>query len=161
MNSSFKCFWKKVCIFKEGKMIFGAQRDQVVDILFHPKDGKQVATDLLRLSTHFSEWSFEWGYTIYPKTILKKTKTQQGFPGGTVVTNLPMQETQQTLVQSLSWKIPWSRKWQHTPIFLPGKFHGQRSLASCSPRSRKESDTAARLSMHAQEATSWDIYTKW
>ena len=40
-------------------MIFGAQRDQVVDILFHPKDGKQVATDLLRLSTHFSEWSFE------------------------------------------------------------------------------------------------------
>ena len=26
-------------------------------------------------------------------------------------------------------KIPWSRKWQPTPVFLPGKFHGQRSLA--------------------------------
>ena len=25
-------------------------------------------------------------------------------------------------------KIPWRRKWQHTPIFLPGKFPGQRSL---------------------------------
>ena len=25
-------------------------------------------------------------------------------------------------------KIPWSRKWQPTPVFLPGKFHGQRSL---------------------------------
>ena len=25
-------------------------------------------------------------------------------------------------------KIPWRRKWQSTPIFLPGKFHGQRSL---------------------------------
>ena len=25
-------------------------------------------------------------------------------------------------------KIPWSRKWQLTPVFLPGKFHGQRSL---------------------------------
>ena len=27
----------------------------------------------------------------------------------------------------LKW-IPWSRKWQPTPVFLPGKFHGQRSL---------------------------------
>ena len=25
-------------------------------------------------------------------------------------------------------KIPWSRKWQPTRVFLPGKFHGQRSL---------------------------------
>ena len=25
-------------------------------------------------------------------------------------------------------EIPWSRKWQPTPVFLPGKFHGQRSL---------------------------------
>ena len=30
-------------------------------------------------------------------------------------------------------KIPWSRKWQHTPIFLPGKFHRQRSLMGYSP----------------------------
>ena len=34
-------------------------------------------------------------------------------------------------------KIPWRKKWQHTPGFLPGKFHGQ-SLAG--PQSRKESD---------------------
>ena len=26
-------------------------------------------------------------------------------------------------------KIPWTRKWQPTSVFLPGKFHGQRSLA--------------------------------
>ena len=25
-------------------------------------------------------------------------------------------------------KIPWRRKWQPTPVFLPGKFHGQRNL---------------------------------
>jgi len=25
-------------------------------------------------------------------------------------------------------KIPWRRKWQPTPVFLPGKFHGERSL---------------------------------
>ena len=29
--------------------------------------------------------------------------------------------------------IPWRRKWQLTPVFLPGKFHGQRSLAGYSP----------------------------
>ena len=33
--------------------------------------------------------------------------------------------------------LPWSKKWQPTPVFLPGKFHGQRSLAGCSPWGRK------------------------
>ena len=31
------------------------------------------------------------------------------------------------------WKIPWRREWQPTPVFLPGEFHGQRSLAGYSP----------------------------
>ena len=30
-------------------------------------------------------------------------------------------------------KIPWRRKWKSIPVFLPGKSHGQRSLAGCSP----------------------------
>ena len=30
-------------------------------------------------------------------------------------------------------KILWRRKWQPTPVFLPGEFHGQRSLPGCSP----------------------------
>ena len=34
-------------------------------------------------------------------------------------------------------KIPWRRKWQLTPVFLPGKFRVQRSLAGCSPRSQR------------------------
>ena len=38
-------------------------------------------------------------------------------------------------------KIPWSRKWQPIPVFLPGKFHGQRSLVGCSPWGHEESDT--------------------
>ena len=37
-------------------------------------------------------------------------------------------------------KIPWSRKWQPAPGFLPGKFHGQRSLVGYSPWDRRESD---------------------
>ena len=40
------------------------------------------------------------------------------------------------------------RKWQPTPVFLPGQSHGQRSLAGYSPRGRKESDMTAHLSTH-------------
>ena len=38
-------------------------------------------------------------------------------------------------------KIPWRRKWQPTPVFLPGESRGQRSLAGYSPYGCKESDT--------------------
>ena len=38
-------------------------------------------------------------------------------------------------------RIPWRREWQPSSVSLPGKFHGQRSLAGYSPWSRKESDT--------------------
>ena len=37
-------------------------------------------------------------------------------------------------------KIPWRGKWQATPVLLPGKSHGQRSLAGYSPQGRKESN---------------------
>ena len=40
-------------------------------------------------------------------------------------------------------KIPWRRKWQSTPVFLPGKFHGQRSLVSYTPWGHKESHMTA------------------
>ena len=30
-------------------------------------------------------------------------------------------------------KIPWRRQWHPTPVLLPGKSHGQRSLVGCSP----------------------------
>ena len=42
-------------------------------------------------------------------------------------------------------KIPWRREWQPTLVFLPGKSHGQRSLAGYSPGGRKESDTTEQL----------------
>ena len=35
----------------------------------------------------------------------------------------------------------WRRKWQPTPVLLPGESHGQRSWVAYSPRGRKESDT--------------------
>ena len=42
----------------------------------------------------------------------------------------------------------WRRQWQRTPVLLPGKSHGWRSLVSYSPWGHKESDTAERLHFH-------------
>ena len=44
-------------------------------------------------------------------------------------------------------KIPWRREWLPTPVFLPGKFPGQRSLVGYSPWGNKESDMTERLSL--------------
>ena len=46
-------------------------------------------------------------------------------------------------------KIPWRRKWQPTPVFFPGKSHGQRSLAGYGPWGHKESNTTERLNRPA------------
>ena len=38
--------------------------------------------------------------------------------------------------------------WHPTPVLLPGKYHGRRSLVGCSPWGREESDTTERLRVH-------------
>ena len=45
-------------------------------------------------------------------------------------------------------EIPWRRKWHTTQVFLPGNFHGQRSLVGYSPWVHKESDPTEWLSTH-------------
>ena len=45
-------------------------------------------------------------------------------------------------------KIPWTRKWQCTPIFLPGKLHGEKSLVGYSPAVTK---SWTRLSTHSKK----------
>ena len=57
-------------------------------------------------------------------------------------------------------KIPWKRKWQPSPVLLPGKSHGQRSLVGFSPWGHKESDTTEHstqlqleISLHDNEDT--------
>ena len=48
---------------------------------------------------------------------------------------------QETLVPSWVGKIALIREWLPTPVFLPGKSHGQRSLAGYNPWGLEESDT--------------------
>ena len=60
----------------------------------------------------------------------------EGFPSGLVVKNLSA--------------IPWRRKWKPTPVFLPEKSHGQRSLAGYGPWGCKELDLTKQPSTQAQ-----------
>jgi len=44
-------------------------------------------------------------------------------------------------------KIPWRKKWQPTPVFLPVESHGQRSRAGYTPWEGKELDMAVGLTL--------------
>ena len=60
-----------------------------------------------------------------------------------MVKNLPaMQETQ---IQSLGWEDPLEEGRATHSVFLPGEFHGQRSLVGCNPWVCKELDMTERL----------------
>ena len=56
-------------------------------------------------------------------------------------------------------KTPWRREWLHTLVFLPGEFHGQRSLVGCSPRGHKESDRIEGVGTHTH--TDSFIFIPW
>ena len=56
-------------------------------------------------------------------------------------------------------KIPRRRKWQPAPVFLPEKFHGQRSLAGSSLWGRKETDIVKRAYAHARAHTHTHTHT--
>ena len=70
-----------------------------------------------------------------------------GFPGGAVGKESACQCRRVKRHRFNPWvrKSPWSGKWQPTPVFLPGKFHGQGSLVGYSRWGHKELDTAEHL----------------
>ena len=76
-------------------------------------------------------------YNYFPRrffsdySYLSEEYAYVGFPGGSVIKNLPA--VQETQVHSCIGKIPWRRECLPTPVFLPEEFHEQRSLGSYSP----------------------------
>ena len=52
------------------------------------------------------------------------------------------------LFNKLSRLVIRRRRWHPTPVLLPGKSHGRKSLVGCSPRGREESDMPERLHFH-------------
>ena len=57
-------------------------------------------------------------------------------------------------------KFPWRREWQSTPVFLPGKFHGQRSLVGYSLSSLKEFDMTEYTHTHTHTHTHTYTHTR-
>ena len=74
--------------------------------------------------------------------------TYGGFPGDAMVKNSCAIAGDTRDMSSIRvGKIPWRRKWQPTPVFLPGKSHGQRNLVGYSPQGHKESDMTEHTSI--------------
>ena len=63
----------------------------------------------------------------------------------TLTTPTPSQQLNE--ITSL-FPLEWRRQWHPTPVLLPGKSHGRRSLVGCSPWGRWGSDTTERLHFH-------------
>ena len=73
------------------------------------------------------------------RTMLCRAFCFMGFPGGS---DRKCERPRFDLwVKNITWKM----KWQPTPVFLPGKSHGQRRLADYSSWGGKETDTTERL----------------
>ena len=68
----------------------------------------------------------------------------QGFSGGSDSKESAYQYRRPEL-DPLVGKIPWRRKWQSTPVFLPGEYHGQRSLVGCKESDMTEQQTHTML----------------
>jgi len=85
-------------------------------------------------------------------SVQRNTKSQFLPPISSLAsTNILSDSMNLTILSTLYWR----RWWHPTPVFLPGKSHGRRSLVVCSPWSHEESDTTERLhfhfSLHASE----------
>jgi len=70
-----------------------------------------------------------------PHNLNQRSRPGQGFPGVVSGKELACQCLRLKKSRFDSWvgKIPWRRAWQPTPVFLPGKFQGERSLVGYSP----------------------------
>ena len=79
-------------------------------------------------------------------TFLLRSLVHIGFPGGAGGKEPTCQCRRHKRYGFNPWvgKIPWKLAWQPTPVFLPGKFHGRRSLVGC-----KELDMTEQLHLHS------------
>ena len=96
------------------------------------------------IATKLSQLTEQGDIRMYMSSYICSTLYNvQGFPGHLVVKKKKKSTCQCRRCRFIYWvrKIPQTRKWQPAPGFLPGKFHGQRSLVGYSPLGCEELDT--------------------
>ena len=90
----------------------------------------------------------DWANSIHFTSLSLHFLIIKGFPGGSGLNNPPGQED------------PQKRKWQPTPVFLPGKSHGGRSLAGYSFK-RVENDLGTKQQLYKQNISYTQMHTNW
>ena len=105
---------------------------QMPTLTLHSSYSKLLAVPRMCLT-----YSCHWTFT-----------SASGFPGGVSDKALACQRRRCKRRWFDPWvgRILWKRAWQHTPVFLPGESHGQRSLADYSPWGHKGSNMTEQLS---------------
>ena len=93
--------------------------------------------------TWLSDWIATTAYVIMTDLHYCTAKTWD-FPGSSEVKASACNVGDLGSIPGLG-RFPWRRKWQPTPVFLPGESHGWRTMVGYSPRGHKESDTTERL----------------
>ena len=94
----------------------------------------------VKLLSHVRLFATPWtaAYQAPPSIGFSRQEYWSGLP-------LPSPQCRRPGFNSWVGKIPWRRKWQPTPVLLPGKSHEQRSLVGSSPWSRKESEMTEQM----------------
>ena len=80
-------------------------------------------------------------------SLIRTLVISRGFPGGAVLRNPPVNAGHTRDAGSIRGSGRSSGEGNSTPVFLPGEFHGQRSLAGYSTWGHKESDTTEQLTL--------------
>ena len=85
------------------------------------------------------------------KIILMKVKEESEKAGLKLnIQRAKMKASSPIIPWQINVETPWRRKWQPTPVFLPGKFHGQRNVAGYSRWGGKESATTEHISTNGE-----------
>ena len=103
----------------------------------------------LRKFTKMSTLNYLWDsiqYISLPKTIISKDICIACFFLFLIYHHHEINITEDLFYSRQVWKR--RKQWQSTPVLLPGKSHGRRSLEGCSPWGHQESDTTERLHFH-------------
>ena len=116
------------------------------------------------LFSGMESYSILWVWKSQTET---KQKASRSLPGRLLSssTSLRLSEGSQRCCRRCEFepwagKIPWRRKWQPTPVFLPGKSHGQRSLAGYSLWSCKELDKTWRLNNNNNNNNKMGLFSR-
>ena len=117
--------------------------EEVLQTKLRSLKGNSQDCECCRCDSAWEQWPDSFTYSAFYFSLTFPPEMRfRGFPSGTSGKELVCQCRRHKKLRFNPWvgKIPWRRKRQPTPVFLPGESHGQRSLVGYSPWGRTESD---------------------